>query len=213
MPGRLGLGQRVLDRVRVRDRDREAVDLLGDGGVDQLRLLLRVVVGRAPDELDALVLGRLLGALLDDRPERALVAVRDHRDREAAALRQVDALRAAAGRRGRPARAVGLVARRHRTPATTSAASARTATSTAGAVASSVGHLSLRGARCGQELDALAHIERRTAAGRGLRAGDRDVLLEHEPALVPGLRRGGATTSSIRASPSPSGRNSPACVA
>src|SRR6201989_1188825 len=48
----------------------EAVALLRDRGVDQLRLLLRVVVGGAPDELDALVLGGLLGALLDHRPER-----------------------------------------------------------------------------------------------------------------------------------------------
>ena len=36
------------------------------------------------------VLGRLLGALLDHGPERALVAVRDHRDRQTAALRLVD---------------------------------------------------------------------------------------------------------------------------
>src|SRR4029079_416117 len=108
--GRLGLRQRVLDRARVRHRHRQPVDLLRDGSVDQLRLLLRVVVGRAPDELHALVLCSLLRALLDDTPARALVAVGDHRDREAAALRLADALRAAAGRGGRPTRAGGLVA-------------------------------------------------------------------------------------------------------
>src|SRR4051812_15430967 len=90
--GGLRLRQRALDRVRVRNRHGEAVDLLGDGGRDQLRLLLRVVVRRAPDQLDALVLRGLLGALLDDRPERALVAVGDHRDREVAALGEVDRL-------------------------------------------------------------------------------------------------------------------------
>ena len=42
----------------------------------------------------------------------------------------------------------------------------------------------------------------RTTAGRGLRAGDRDVLLEHEPALVPGLLREDRGPSSIPASPS-----------
>src|SRR4051812_49401308 len=99
--GRLGLRERVLDRARVRHRDREAVDLLRDGGVDELGLLLRVVVRRAPDELDALVLGGLLGALLDDRPERALVAVCDHGERDPAALGLVHALRAARGSRRR----------------------------------------------------------------------------------------------------------------
>jgi hypothetical protein len=69
------------------------------GRVDELRLLLRVVVGRAPDELDALVLRRLLGALLDDGPERPLVAVRDHREREPAALGLADRRRATAAAR------------------------------------------------------------------------------------------------------------------
>ena len=96
--GRLRLGQRALDGVRVGHGDRQAVDLLRDRGVDQLGLLLRVVVGRAPDELDALVLGRLLGALLDDRPEPALVAMGHHREGQAASLGQGDAVRALRGR-------------------------------------------------------------------------------------------------------------------
>src|SRR4051794_8761854 len=36
-----------------------------------------------------------------------------------------------------------------------------------------------------EEVDALANIDDRTAAHRWLRTGDRGVLLEHEPALVP----------------------------
>ena len=46
-------------------------------------------------------------------------------------------------------------------------------------------------------------IEGRTFAGRGLRAGDRDVLFEHEPALVARSASRRRTTSSIRASPLP----------
>src|SRR3954454_18672051 len=65
--GVLGLLQRTLDRVVVRHRDRQAIDLLGDRRRDQLRLLLRVVVRRAPDELDALGLRRRLCPLLHDR--------------------------------------------------------------------------------------------------------------------------------------------------
>ena len=52
----------------------------------------------------------------------------------------------------------------------------------------------------------------RPAARRGLLPGDRGVLLEHEPARVArGVEQ--STTSPIRASPWPSGRNSPARVA
>src|SRR5829696_141794 len=44
----------------------------------------------------------------------------------------------------------------------------------------------LLGSRSGKELDALGDVQRRTRADRGLRPGDGEVLLEHEPALVPG---------------------------
>src|ERR687890_1203429 len=48
-----------------------------------------------------------------------------------------------------------------------------------------------RRSRVGEELDAGPHIEGWTAAGRWLRSGQRGVLLEHEPALVPvGLEKG-----------------------
>ena len=211
MPADLRLGQRALDRVRVRDRHGEAVDLLGDRGVDQLRLLLRVVVGRAPDQLDALVLGRLLGALLDDRPERALVAVRDHREREAAALGQVDRLRSRRSDDDLPPELV-LVA------AATAGHHQRAEREdddepSADESLHRRDTLSLRGA----DVDRNSMLRATSSAGPpstgGSVAGDGQVLLEHEPALVAHRRRGARTTSSIRASPSPSGRNRPICVA
>src|SRR5262249_47754407 len=84
-----------------------AVDLLRDRGVDELCLLLRVVVRGAPDELDALVLGRLLSTLLDHRPEGALVAVGDHGEGQAAALGEGDVVLV----RGRGALAALVLAR------------------------------------------------------------------------------------------------------
>src|SRR5206468_1367913 len=78
----------------------------GDRGVDELRLLLRVVVGRAPDELHALGLRGRLRALLHHGPERALVAVGDHGEREARALGELD-VRLARGLRPRVAALVG----------------------------------------------------------------------------------------------------------
>ena len=140
-----------------------------------------------PDELDALVLGRLLGALLDHRPERALVAVGDHRERQAAALREVDVRCPAAGRRagllvpGRVLVVVPTAARRDER------AEHQQRSQQAAHETLHVRDTSLLGARGGQELDALLHIERRAALHRGLRPGDGDVLLEHEPAPVPGL--------------------------
>src|SRR5215217_4755719 len=82
--------QRVADRVGVRCGDRDPVDLLGHRGVDQLRLLLRVVGGLRVLHRDAHLLAGVLRALLRDGPERVAAAVRDHGDRDVLALGQVD---------------------------------------------------------------------------------------------------------------------------
>src|SRR5215208_5702174 len=62
--------QRVADRVGVRGGHRDPVDLLGHRGVDQLRLLLRVVGGLRVLHRDAHLLAGVLRALLRDGPER-----------------------------------------------------------------------------------------------------------------------------------------------
>jgi hypothetical protein len=85
-----GLLHRRADGLRIRRGDGEPVDLLGDGGLDHLGLLLGVVVGLAVAHRDAEVLARVFGALLGDGPERAAVAVRDDGDGEVAALRHLD---------------------------------------------------------------------------------------------------------------------------
>ena len=200
MPAALALASEPLIASGVRHRHREAVDLLGDGGVDQLRLLLRVVVRRAPDQLDALVLGRLLGALLDHRPERALVAVGDHRDRE---VRCPASGRPTACRRCRGGRwrgvAAGVVA------AEPPHAGRRTERGRARGRPRATCDESLHGwdplspsePVCDRNSMLVATSSDRTAAHRGLRPGDGDVLLEHEPARRTRRRRGRATTSSI----------------
>src|SRR4051812_11104684 len=213
--GGLGLGQRALDRIDVGNRDREAVDLLRDGGVDELGLLLRVVVRRAPDQLDALVLGRLLGALLDDRPERPLVAVGDHGERQPAALGQVDLLTGPAAARGGGAAVVGGVV-----VVVVAAAAARgderaehqQRSQQAANQALHVWVTSLLGA----QVDRNSMLLRTSSAGPPSAGGSGPVMATScsstsQRSYPASTRR--RTTSSIPASPSPSGRNRPSCVA
>ena len=62
---------RVAQRVGVGDRDDETVRIGGDGSVDQLRHFHHVEgVGGLVLDLDAHILGRLIHAVLDHRPER-----------------------------------------------------------------------------------------------------------------------------------------------
>lgn len=73
-----GLGDHGLHRVRLGQRDDQPVDLLVDRGLDELGLLVGLVVVRV-EEVDVVLHGRLLGALLDDVPEGVAVArVGDH---------------------------------------------------------------------------------------------------------------------------------------
>ena len=71
---------RIAERLGVGDRDHEAVGLRGDRGVDDLRHLHHVeAVGRAVLDGHAEVLGGLVDAVLDHRPERVRgLAVADH---------------------------------------------------------------------------------------------------------------------------------------
>src|SRR4051794_15527804 len=215
--GGLGLGQRALDRVGVGDRHREAVDLLGHGGVDELGLLLRVVVGRAPDELDALVLGRLLSALLDDGPERALVAVGDHGEREPGALGQRDVGR---GRGPRGRAAAGGLRVAVRVLVVVAAAPDRDQRDEredgdeqpAGRSLHQWDTLSLLGAR----VDRYSMLLRTSSAGPAPAGGSVPVIAwscsSTSQRSYPTASRS-RMTSSIRASPSPKGWNSPSCVA
>src|SRR3954454_12598654 len=215
--GRLGLRERVLDRARVRHRHREAVDLLRNGGVDQLRLLLRVVVRRAPDELDALVLRGLLGALLDDGPERALVAVGDHGDREPGALGQRDVGR---GRGPRGRAAAGGLRVAVRVLVVVAAAPDRDQRDEredgdeqpAGRSLHQWDTLSLLGAR----VDRYSMLLRTSSAGPAPAGGSVPVIAwscsSTSQRSYPTASRS-RMTSSIRASPSPKGWNSPSCVA
>ena len=71
MPASTAALDRLAERVGVRDRDDQAVRLGGDGGVDQLRHRDHVEgVRRLVLDLDAHILGGLVDAVLDDRPER-----------------------------------------------------------------------------------------------------------------------------------------------
>ena len=74
------VADRIAERLGVRDRDHEAVRLRGHGGIDQLRHLDHVEgVGRLVLDGDAEVLGGLVDAVLDHRPERVGgLAVADH---------------------------------------------------------------------------------------------------------------------------------------
>ena len=209
MPAALALASEPLIASAFGTRHREAVDLLRDGGVDQLRLLLRVVVGRAPDELDALVLGRLLGALLDDRPERALVAVGDHRERQAAALGQVDVC-AAAAVDDRGCRCASLLPPPQ--PAT-SAASASDGDEQRRRESLHRWDTSLLGAQVDRNSMLARDIERRTARRPGAPCPVMAMSCSSTSQRSYPVWSRRRTTSSIRASPCPSGRNSPACVA
>src|SRR5919106_1912665 len=80
--GSLRLLERVPDRVRVRRRGSDPVDLLGYCRVDQLGLALRVVLRLAVLDLHPHVLAGLLRAGLGDRPESVPLSVGDHGDRE-----------------------------------------------------------------------------------------------------------------------------------
>src|SRR5918998_1125565 len=101
--GSLRLLERVPDRVRVRRRGSDPVDLLGHRRVDQLGLALRVVLRLAVLDLDPHVLAGLLRAGLGDRPEGVPLSVGDHGDREITSLAEGDVV----------ALVVVIAARRH----------------------------------------------------------------------------------------------------
>lgn len=79
--GLLGLGDHVLHGAGLGERHDQPVDLLVDVGLHQLALPLGLLVVPV-DELDVVLDGGLLGAVLDDVPEGVAVSrVGDHRER------------------------------------------------------------------------------------------------------------------------------------
>ena len=87
-----GAREGALHGVGLGERDDDAVDALVDGGVHELRLLLGLVVVRV-QELDVVLDRGLLGAVLDDVPERVAVArVGDHREGPAGRVHRGPAL-------------------------------------------------------------------------------------------------------------------------
>ena len=107
MPGLGRLRERILERARVRHRGRDHVGLGRDRGVDARDLLRHVVVRvdlRDADAPGLEVLGGLVDAVLEHRPERAGVAVRHDGDlgrRARATRREGLALRAECREAGR----------------------------------------------------------------------------------------------------------------
>ena len=99
MPASTAASTESCERRRVGERHDEPVDTLTDGGVDHLRLRRAVVVGALVLHRDAEVGSGLLGTLLGDRPEDAVVAVGDDRDRDVVALDDVDRVARRAARR------------------------------------------------------------------------------------------------------------------
>ena len=84
-----GCLDRVAERIGIRDRDDDAVWAGGDRGVDQLGHRDHVEGVSAPGtRLDAHVLGGLIDAVLDNRPERVgRLTMADDHEPQAAAIR------------------------------------------------------------------------------------------------------------------------------
>ena len=74
----LGTLERICDRARVRNGGGDPRGLAGDGRVDQLGLLLRVVRALGVRRLDAERLRRRVDAVVADDPEEVAGAVCDH---------------------------------------------------------------------------------------------------------------------------------------